>query len=141
LSDIELPSITSHLDIGESDLDYAMEFDRVAPSPYRKMTYTDSTMLGQLRDLSRRRTEQSDEFKKISDKIEKYEQQKKRKTVDLNEQKFLAERAELNAEKEEEKQFEEMQKDHPVVTRDYYFNEALAITADYLKIFRVAQAN
>ena len=141
LSDVELPSLTSHLDIGESDLDYAMEFDRVPPSPYRKMNYTDGAMLGQLRDLSKRRTEQSDDFKKVTDNIEKYEKQKKRKTVDLNEEKFLAERKELNADKEEEKQFEEMQKDRPVVTRDYYFNEALAITADYLRIFRIAQAN
>jgi carboxyl-terminal processing protease len=141
LSDIELPSLTSHLDIGESDLDYAMEFDRVPPSPYRKMNYTDGAMLGQLRDLSKRRTEQSEDFKKVTDNIDKYEKQKKRKTVDLNEEKFLAERKELNADKEEEKQFEEMQKDRPVVTRDYYFNEALAITADYLRIFRIAQAN
>ena len=141
ISDIELPQLTSHLDIGESDLDYAMEFDKVAPSPFRKMNYSDSTMLNQLRDLSRRRIEQSADFKKMQDKIAKYEQQKKRKTVDLNEEKFLAERKELNAEKEEEKQYEEMQKDHPVVVRDYYFNEALAIMADYLRIFRVAQAN
>lgn len=139
LSDIELPSLTSRLDIGESDLDYAMEFDRVPPTSYRKANYVDSALLGQLRDLSRVRTEQSDDFKKVMDNIAKYETQKKRKTVELNEEKFLAERKELNAEKEEEKQFEEMQKDRPVVERDYYFNEALNITADYLRVFRVAQ--
>ncbi|MBL9125555.1 MAG: carboxy terminal-processing peptidase [Planctomycetaceae bacterium] len=139
VSDIELPWLTSHLDIGESDLDYAMEFDRVPATPFRKMNYSDSAMLNQLRDLSKRRIEQSPDFQKVQEKIAKYEQQKRRKTVDLNEEKFLAERKELNAEKEEEKQYEEMQKDHPVVVRDFYFNEALNITADYLRVFRIAQ--
>src|SRR5690606_8012036 len=29
VSDIELPSLTSHLDVGESDLDHALKFDRI----------------------------------------------------------------------------------------------------------------
>ena len=28
VSDVELPSLTTHWDVGESDLDYALEFDQ-----------------------------------------------------------------------------------------------------------------
>ena len=42
--------------------------------------------------------------------IDRYEEQKARKTVTLNEEKFLKERAEMNADKEEEKKIEELNK-------------------------------
>ena len=57
-------------------------------------------------------------------------QLKDRKTVPLNEDKFMAERAELNTEKEEEKQFEQLDDpNRPVVKRDFYFNEAVGSDA------------
>ena len=31
LADVELPSLTTHLDVGEADLDYPVAFDQVAP--------------------------------------------------------------------------------------------------------------
>ena len=34
VSDVELPSLTTHLDVGESDLDYALEFNRVESLPH-----------------------------------------------------------------------------------------------------------
>ena len=36
LADVELPSLTKQLDVGEADLDYALEFDRVAGGPVRQ---------------------------------------------------------------------------------------------------------
>ena len=62
-------------------------------------------------------------------------EQKDRKTVPLNEEKFLKERAELNTEQEEEKQFQQLDDpNRPVVKRDFYFNEVLDITLDYLQL-------
>ena len=82
---------------------------------------------------SRERCASSEDFKKVAKRIDRYRQQKERKAVDLDEKKFLADRADLNAEEEEEKRLEEQEtKDRPVVERNYYFNEALAITVDYL---------
>jgi carboxyl-terminal processing protease len=143
VSDIEVPSLTTHLDVGEGDLDYAMEFDRVPATPYRKLNLVDAAMLDQLRDLSHRRTEKSSDFQKLAQNIAKYEEQKQRKTVNLEETKFLAERAELNAEKEEQKQLEEEQGGtKPVVSDDdYHMQEAIAITGDYLRLVRLAQVN
>jgi hypothetical protein len=54
--------------------------------------------------------------------------------VTLNEKKYLAERAEWNADKEEEKKFEELQDTGNEIKRDYYLDECLAIAADYLGV-------
>ena len=45
LADVELPSITSHLDIGESSYDYALKFDHVPQVPYRPYDLVKSEMV------------------------------------------------------------------------------------------------
>ena len=37
LSDVELPSLTTHLDVGEADLDYPVEFDKVEPLHFKRL--------------------------------------------------------------------------------------------------------
>ena len=63
----------------------------------------------------------------------------------FHEAKFLAKKAELDSEKEEEKTFENQEKaNDEVVKRDFYFNEALAVTLDYVRLLnkeKVAGAN
>jgi carboxyl-terminal processing protease len=142
LADVELPSITTHLDVAESDLDYAMKFDKVDAAEYKKVHYIDRTVLDQLRRLSAERQEHSADFQKLAKDIERYQAQKKRKTVSLNEAKFMSERAELDARKEEEKKMEELSNSHSneIVKKDYYFNETVAVTLDYLQLFNLAQA-
>ncbi len=135
VSDIELPSITTHLDVGESDLDFAIPFDKVPAVPIRKDNLVDAKTVEELKVASRERIAKSEEFAKELRKIDKYESIKKNKTTNLNEEKFMAERKELNSEKEEEKELEELNDPNaPVVKRDYYFNEAMAIALDYLRI-------
>jgi carboxyl-terminal processing protease len=144
VADVELPSITTHLDVGEADLDYAMEFDKVPSAPYQKLNLVDNAILAQLRDLSHQRCETSGEFQKELQKIARYQEQKQRKTVSLQEEKFLKERAELNAEKEEQKKLEEASGNSvkPVVSSDDpQMKEALSITTDYLRLVRVARVN
>lgn len=142
LADLELPSLTTHWDIGEQDLDYPIPFDQVEPASYRKVNLVDRTLVGQLAELSSRRVQASPDFKKVLDKIAKYREQKERKTISLNEATFLAERAELNAEKDQEDTLRAM--DNPSGTkilRDYYLDEAMAITVDFLRLIQVAQNN
>jgi carboxyl-terminal processing protease len=142
VSDIELPSLTTHLDVGEADLDYAMEFDQVPGAPFQKLNLVDNAILSQLRDASHSRCEKSTDFQKIDQNIARYEEQKRKKTVSLNEEKFLKERAELNAEREEQKQLEEAGGSNKAVVSDddSQMKETLAITADYLGLVRVARA-
>jgi carboxyl-terminal processing protease len=139
VSDVELPSLTTHLDVGEADLDHALAFDRISPASYEKANMVDQGMVEELRARSKQRVTASPDFQKAMKTIERYKQQKERKRVSLNESKFLAERAELNAEKEEENQFDQLDDpNRPVVKRDYYFNEALAVTLDYLELQHLA---
>ena len=143
LADIELPSLTSHLEVGEADLDYPVAFDKVEPLKFKRDGCVTDAIRGRLRGLSRERCQKSEDFKKVIKNIARYKEQKERKRVALNEKEFLAERAELNADKEEKKQIEEMNDpNRPVIKRDYYFNEALAVTLDYLQMMQqVAKAN
>lgn len=136
VSDIEWPSLTTHLDVGESDLDYAMPFDRVEPQPYKKYNFVQPEWVRQLAARSAARCQASTDFQKVLKTIERYKLQKAKKTVPLNEQKFLAERAELNVEEEEKKKIEENIEPKSGIQRDFYLDEALAITVDYLELLR-----
>jgi carboxyl-terminal processing protease len=143
VSDVELPSLTTHLDGSESDLDYAMKFDKVESADYKKLNYVDRTVLDQLRRLSHDRCEKSEDFQKVAKNIKRYEELKNRKTATLNEAKYLAERADSDAKKEEERKLEELANPDTkvIVKRDYYFNEAVAVTLDYLQLMSLARAN
>jgi carboxyl-terminal processing protease len=135
LADIPLPSITDHMDVSEADLDYALEFDRVKAAPFGAYKMADPMAVQSLVGASQVRISQSQEFAKLLRRIERYKEQKAKKVVTLNEKDFFAERAELDAEKEDEKQLEDQAvASDEVVKRDYYMNEVLAIAVDYARL-------
>ncbi|MEM9657580.1 MAG: carboxy terminal-processing peptidase [Planctomycetota bacterium] len=135
VSDIELPSQTTHWKVGESDLDYAMKFDRVLPLPHESFHYAGGQMIEELRNRSQARISESDYFINERKRIERYKQREQDPTVTLNKEKFLAERAELNTEKAQEKIFEDMQmNDRPVFASTPYNDEVVAIALDYLEL-------
>jgi carboxyl-terminal processing protease len=139
LADIEWPSLTSHLDVGEADLDYPLEFDKVEPLRYRHFDYVNPAVCDQLRRLSQQRVQSSEKFQKVLRDIAIYKQRKARNYVTLNEEKFLKERAELNADNEEEKAIEKHSDlNKRTILRDYYLDEALAIATDYMNLQHVA---
>jgi carboxyl-terminal processing protease len=139
LADVELPSLTTHLDMGEAELDYALKFDHVEPASFQKEHRVDAKLIDELRRRSQERVAKSEEFAKELHRIESYKRQKDQKRISLNEAKFLADRAELNPDKEEEKKFEELNGSPPVFKRDFYNNEALAITLDLLNLKDVSK--
>ena len=140
LADIEWPSLTTHLDVGETDLDYPVAFDKVEPLHYKHFDFVNPAVCDQLGRLSRQRVQASEKFQKVARNIARYKDQKAKKYVTLNEAKFLKERAELNADKEEENAIEKHSdmKGHGI-ERDFYLDEALAIAADYLNLQQVAK--
>ena len=141
VSDIELPSLSTHLDVGEADLDYPLHFDRVPAQPLKKFDRTNPSLVDQLRRLSAARCAASEQFQKVQRNIAHYLQQKAKKAVTLNEAKFLKERAELNADKEEEKAIEKLNENPSGIDRDYYLDEVFNITADYMNQAQVVKAN
>jgi carboxyl-terminal processing protease len=133
VADVELPSITTHIEgISEGDLDYAIPFDQIDPQRIRPYDMVTKSLVERLSQASASRVKSSTDFQQILKRIARYEEVKKRKVVTLNEKKYLAERAEWNADKEEEKKFEELQDTGNEIKRDYYLDECLAIAADYL---------
>ena len=105
---------------------------RVSPST----TWSTPRLIDELRKTRRPSgCTESKDFQKVLRDIDRFNEQKERKTISLNEEKFMADKAELTAEKQEEKEFEELNDpNRPVVKRDYYFNEVLDITTDYAKM-------
>ena len=147
LADVVLPSITNHMDVGESDLDYALAFDKVAAARHGNFEGISPDLVTRLRASSQTRTASSDDFQKLARNIDRYREAKARKSVSLNEQEFFASRRDINAEKEEEKQFDKQANgkgEDEIVKRDAYFNEVLAITGEYvnnLKTKRIVKVN
>jgi carboxyl-terminal processing protease len=135
LADIVLPSLTDYYDVSEADLDYPVAFDKVAPVPFRAYDAVSPAIVTALREFSAQRVAQSPEFAKRLRHIQIYREQKAKKEVPLNEKKFLARREEFDAEKDEEETLEEQAHGTTeVFKRDFYNNEVVAITLDYLRL-------
>ena len=119
-----------------------MPFDRIDPVPYEDMHLVDQGRIGRLVAASLERQKSSSDFQKVGQEIAKYHELKARKTVSLNEQKFLAEREKLNMEKKDEEEHDEQNDPHrPVFKRNFYNNEVIAITLDYLGMFKMVAKN
>ena len=134
-SDVTLPSITTHLPVGESDLDHAIPFDRVPAARYEPTGQVTETVIDLLRKRSAERVAGDDKFKDLSVDIDRYNKRKDEKTISLAESEFTKQWNEgKKAEKEEEERLEQAEfSKRPVVKRDYYFDEAMNVTIDYLR--------
>ncbi len=133
-SDIEIPAITTHMDIGEGDLDYAMPFDKVAPQKIDNYQYTNPDVIRALKTNSEARVAASDDFKKLQKKIDFYCNMKERKTVSLNAEKFLSERSDM-IDDEEKKLEDKVMRSANEIKRDFYLDEVMNITLDYMRAF------
>jgi carboxyl-terminal processing protease len=132
-SDIELPSITTHLPVGESDLDHAIAFDKVPAAQFQSSDRVTDETVKILRDRSVKRIGESEDFRKVEKDIAQYQKRKNEKTVSLVESEFARQWNEGKAAEDEEKKLEETTDPRrPVIKRDFYFNEAMNITIDYL---------
>jgi carboxyl-terminal processing protease len=99
-------------------------------------------MIKELRARSAARVAKSDYFEKEEKRIDRY-MQRKDDPITLNKEKFLAEKKELNTEKEQEDLFDDLQtNDRPVFPKTPYNDEVVAISLDYLELLgdtRLAQ--
>jgi carboxyl-terminal processing protease len=132
-SDVELPSITTHLPVGESDLDHAIAFDKVPEARFQATGRVNDELVRQLQKRSADRVGNSEDFRKVRTDIEQFEKRKKDKTASLVEAEFERQWSEGKAAEDEEKKLEEMEANRKaVVRRDFYFNEAMNVATDYL---------
>lgn len=140
-SDVVVPSLLSVLDIGEGNLDFAVPFDKIPAAQFKSTGQVTDSVRKELQLRSTQRVQSEKEFQKVTRDIEKYLKRKDRKEVSLNEEKFKADRADLESEKKLDEKEEIHQYDKPVVDRNFYFEEVLRITLDYLKLAHVAARN
>jgi carboxyl-terminal processing protease len=132
-SDVELPSITTHLPVGEGDLDHAIEFDKVPPANFEPSGRVPPALLSTLRERSGQRVAVSTDFEKVARDIAQYQRRKSEKQISLREDDFAKQWNEGRAAEDEEKKLEEQSDpQRPIVKRDYYFAEAMNVVADYL---------
>jgi carboxyl-terminal processing protease len=142
IADVELPSLTTYLDVGEADLSYPFPYEEVAPLKFKNYGCCRPDEVEKLRRLSAARCASSEKFQKAARSITAYKMLKERKYVTLNEAKFVRERTELTADKEKEEILDKMGGPTATVAKpDYYFGEALAVTVDYLNLQRAARMN
>lgn len=135
LADIVLPSVTNHMDIGEGDLDYAIDFKRIESSEFTPVNLLTPAMVDELRAKSKQRVSQSEDFARILKRVEAYKERKASKKVTLNAKEFFEE-DDMVAEKEEKERLVEEQTEERDVERDYYLDEVLMITRDYVNALR-----
>ncbi|MBM4004868.1 MAG: tail-specific protease [Planctomycetes bacterium] len=134
LADIKLPSITNHMDnISESDLDYALEFDRVSAARFAKMPLVNTEIIQDLQLRSDARRAESEDYRKLAKNIQKYLDIKSRKSVPLEMSKFMAQRGEVDVEKEDDKQIEQQANGRNSIRRDFVIDEFIQIASDYLE--------
>jgi carboxyl-terminal processing protease len=118
-----------------------LPFDQAPAQPFKKFDRANPAVIDQLHRLSAARCAASEKFQKVERNIAHYKQQKAKKAVTLNEAKFLKERSELNADKEEEKEIEKLNDNPSGIERDFYLDEVFHITTDYMNQAQVVKAN
>ena len=134
-SDVTLPSITTHLPVGESDLDHAIAFDRVAAARFQPEGRVTDGVVAMLQKMSADRVTKNEKFGELAEDIARYKKREDEKTISLAESEFSKQWNEGKAaEEEEEKRLEESEfSKRPIVKQDYYFDEAMNVTVDYLR--------
>lgn len=145
-SDIKLPSLLDHIDTGESFLDNALPFHQIRPASYDATPYINGPGLERLSERSRDRVGKSEDFAKVQKRISQYLEVKSRKEVSLNEDVRRTEIASEEAAKAEQEELEtvlgegekEDEKEETVFPENFYNDEILEITVDYLTLLRNA---
>lgn len=133
-ADVVLPSLLDQQKIGAAYLPYALPFDRidrVNHPTFNPLTAADKSAL---QSLSDKRREASADFRRLADEIARLKARLQRKTFPLAE----AKARQVHVEAEDDAALAS----DPVVGNNFYDNELLTITVDYLEsLKRRAPAN
>jgi carboxyl-terminal processing protease len=130
------------MDLGESFMDGALEFDRVEPAKYASNGFAVPEIISALRQASQGRVAANQDFQKDLKDIDRWLARKNRKSVSLNEEVRRKEREEdlrrtkdkkdrEAGESEADDEFGLLKRSGPVFKQGYYNDEVLAIAVDY----------
>ena len=135
-SDIVLPSLSDvREDIMESDLDNALALRRVDTAPnFTSKQYVTPRIVTELKRRSDQRIKEDEEFIKQQDKIFAYKEASAKRVVPLNEAKYIEEMKRFNSDEWEKEELEDLLNNEKKIRRDFYVDEVLALTVDFVKI-------
>ncbi|QDU37825.1 Tail-specific protease precursor [Maioricimonas rarisocia] len=147
-SDIVLPSLIDHWDLGEAFLDNALPFDRIRPAVFSPGRFVSEELIAGLQQRSEQRIRNDDDFQKIEKAIRRYLDRKSRKTVSLKEETMKAEREADEELVGDSKELEETAEPETgadatkeeIFPESYYNDEVLNITLDYIRALQGAVA-
>lgn len=141
-SDVVIPSLIDHMDLGESFLDNALAFDHIAAARHAEYDLTTPQIVNALKDASAKRVAADPKFQQRAKDIERYLARKNRKIVSLNEETLRRERDEDKAARDVEKEEEERETKAdklPVFAKTEYDDEVLHIASDYASLLKAAK--
>ena len=142
-SDIVLPSLLNHREIGEESMDNALEFDRIERARYSPYANVNDALVEQLSGRSRERVGKNDEFVRVEELSQRYLERRDEKTISLNEATLRAEEEALKQEKKEEEEAIQQANgsaDKDIFPEDFYNRELVNISADYLSVLESLRA-
>ncbi|MCA9042047.1 MAG: carboxy terminal-processing peptidase [Planctomycetaceae bacterium] len=137
-SDVTLPSILDHGELGEEYLENALAFDKIDEAKHDDFGLVTQDIIAMLQKRSAQRISQDDGFKNDLRQITRYEERKNRKKVTLNE-------AALRKERQDDMEEDDIasavigrnnDEEGPLFPDEYYNNEVLGITSDYIDLLR-----
>ena len=141
-SDVVLPSLLDHADLGESFLQHALPFDQIKPARYSSGRLVNPDLVAALQHGSEDRVGRNEEFQELQEVISRYLERKNRKTITLNE---AAARAERRAETEdaeskallgEAEEGPASRAEKAVFPKNFYNDELLQVSVDYVAALR-----
>ncbi|MFV0442402.1 MAG: carboxy terminal-processing peptidase [Planctomycetaceae bacterium] len=139
-SDVVLPSLLDHMDTGESFLDHALPFHKIAEARYTVNSFVNPEIVSSLQQRSQQRVSANPDFQKLTRVIDRYVERKNRETVVLNEESLRKEREvdqltekELDPETEDAIDDVRDESKKPIFPKNAYNDEVLGITLDYVQ--------
>ena len=140
-SDVVLPSLLDHADLGESFLEHALPFDQIKPARYSGGRFVNPELVAALQQGSEDRVGRQEEFQELQEVITRYLERKNRKTITLNEAEARAERRAETEDAESEALMGEEEEpgsstEKEVFPQNFYNDELLQVTADYVAALR-----
>jgi carboxyl-terminal processing protease len=129
--DIKVPDLTSIFDIGESKSRYPLTWKKIGRAQFKPFGMVNPKLIARLKALSESRINASEKYRKLIEKIKKYQEQVNSKTISLKEESTI----EKQKQKELEKTFNTEGKKKLIdLDNDLLLREAFNITGDYIHL-------
>jgi len=134
-ADIVLPSGSDVREgITEAELDNALSLKRVDAVIFTPKQYVTPQIVAELKRRSDIRIRESEDFTKLLDQIVAYKDSRSKRVIPLNEAKYLEEEKRSNSSEWEREELEDLFSKEKKIRRNFYVDEVLAITVDYLNV-------